>query len=162
MDRGELLWIWHAPTQKYYAFDVYKMNECFAHWCLLKSNSKNCVLSLGSRHSVDTRNLSPKTREKVCIWCVFDSYTHSVSVQKLSLWYCFRKWCPGAAHLTKSFPSSGINLLKTSRILIVYHTARPKHKRNCPTVCLAPAMQSPVIGWVVRSTSIRGGQALSI
>ena len=27
---------------------------------------ENCVLSLGSRHSVEPRNLSPKTREKVC------------------------------------------------------------------------------------------------
>ena len=42
------------------------------------------VLSLGSRHSVGTQNPSPKTREKVCVWCVFESHTHSVSVQKLS------------------------------------------------------------------------------
>ena len=52
----------------------------------------------------------------------------------------------GRPTFTKSFPSSGINLLKTSRILIVYRAARPKHKRNCPTVCLAAVMQSPVIG----------------
>jgi hypothetical protein len=32
----------------------------------------SCVLSLGSRHSVGPRNLSPKTRQKVCVWCVFD------------------------------------------------------------------------------------------
>ena len=35
--------------------------------------SKDCVLPLGSRHSVEPRNLSPQTREKVCVWCVFDS-----------------------------------------------------------------------------------------
>ena len=46
---------------------------------------KHCVLSLGSRHSVEPRNLSHQTREKVCVWCVFESQMHSVSTQKLSL-----------------------------------------------------------------------------
>jgi hypothetical protein len=32
----------------------------------------DCVLSLGCRHSVQPRNLSPKTHEKVCVWCVFN------------------------------------------------------------------------------------------
>ena len=44
----------------------------------------DCVLSLGFRHSVELRNLSRQTREKVCVWCVFESHTHSVSVRKLS------------------------------------------------------------------------------
>ena len=57
---------------------------------------ESCVLSLGCRHSVESWNLTLKTREKVCVWCVFESHTHSDRVQKLSLWYCFRKWCPGA------------------------------------------------------------------
>ena len=69
---------------KYYAFDVYKTSWCFAHWCLLNSISMNCVLSLGCRHSVEPGNLSPQTREKVCIRCVFESHTHSASVRKLS------------------------------------------------------------------------------
>jgi len=46
---------------------------------------KNCVLSLGSRHSIGPRNLSAQTREKVCVWCVFESRTHRVSAQELSL-----------------------------------------------------------------------------
>ena len=33
----------------------------------------NCVLSLGGGHSVLPWNLSPQTREKECVWCVFDS-----------------------------------------------------------------------------------------
>ena len=44
----------------------------------------NCVLSLGYGHSVGPRSLSHQTREKVCVWCVFESHTHSVSVQKLT------------------------------------------------------------------------------
>ena len=36
------------------------------------AHNKNCVLSLGCQHSVEPRNLSPKTREKVCVWCVLD------------------------------------------------------------------------------------------
>jgi hypothetical protein len=44
----------------------------------------DCVLSLGCRHSVEPRNLHIKTREKVCVWCVFESYTHSVNAQELS------------------------------------------------------------------------------
>ena len=50
----------------------------------MQSSRKNCVLSLGCRHSVEPRNLSPQTREKVCVWCVFESHTHSVTMQKLS------------------------------------------------------------------------------
>jgi hypothetical protein len=42
------------------------------------------VLSLGCRHSAGLSKLSPKTQEKVCVWCVFETHTHSVSVQKLS------------------------------------------------------------------------------
>ena len=44
----------------------------------------NCVLSLGCGHSVGPRNLSTKTPQKVCVWCVFESHTYSVSAQKLS------------------------------------------------------------------------------
>ena len=36
------------------------------------AGSKNRVLPLGWRHSVEPRFLSPQTREKVCVWCVFD------------------------------------------------------------------------------------------
>ena len=74
--------------------------------------TKNCVLSLGWRHSVKPRNLSPQTREKVCVWCVFESHTHSVSVQKLSHWYCFGKWCPGAEshHWHEDFQCRWCNL----------------------------------------------------
>jgi len=34
--------------------------------------TKNCVLSLGCGHSVEPQNLRIKTREKVCVWCVFE------------------------------------------------------------------------------------------
>ena len=50
----------------------------------MQSSRKNCVLSLGSRHSVGPRNLSPQPQREVCVWCVFESHTHNVSVQKLS------------------------------------------------------------------------------
>jgi hypothetical protein len=48
------------------------------------AGSKNRVLALGWIHSVVPRILSPQTREKVCIWCIFESHTRSVSLQKLS------------------------------------------------------------------------------
>ena len=37
------------------------------------AESKNCVLSLGSRHSVEPRNLSPQTQQKAkkCVFGVF-------------------------------------------------------------------------------------------
>jgi hypothetical protein len=35
-------------------------------------NRRYCVLSLGSRHSVETQKVTTQTREKVCVWCVFD------------------------------------------------------------------------------------------
>jgi len=35
--------------------------------------TKNCVLSLGYRHSVLPQNPTPQTQQKVCVWCVFDS-----------------------------------------------------------------------------------------
>jgi hypothetical protein len=44
---------------------------------------ENCVLSLGSRHSVGSQKLNTQTQQKVCVWCVFESHTHSVSEQKL-------------------------------------------------------------------------------
>ena len=47
------------------------------------AHNKNCVLSLGSRHSVGPRNLSPQIREKVCVWCVFES--HSQGFKDMSL-----------------------------------------------------------------------------
>ena len=81
---------------KYYAVSVFIMSECYAHWWRLNSNSKNCGLSLGCRHSVVLQNPNTHTPEKMCVWCVFESHTHSVSVQKLSHWYYFEKWCPGA------------------------------------------------------------------
>ena len=156
-----ILWglTWGNVIQKYLVH--LQKRRSLSRWTLTTSfvapsQSNDCVLSLGWRHSIEHLDLTTKTREKVCVWCVFESHTYSVSVRKLSHWYYFGKWCPGAASSLSLFPYSGVNLLKTSRILIVYHTARPKHKRNCPTVCLAPAMQSPVTGWVVRSTPIRG------
>ena len=48
------------------------------------AHNRNCVLSLGWGHSVEPRNLSTQTREKVCVWCVVESHTYSVSVQKLN------------------------------------------------------------------------------
>ena len=39
------------------------------------AHNKNCVLSLGCKHSVDPRNLSPKTQETVCVRCAFGPYT---------------------------------------------------------------------------------------
>jgi hypothetical protein len=50
----------------------------------LLAHNKNCVLTLGWRHSVEPRNLSPQTREKVCVWCVSETHTHNVSAQKLN------------------------------------------------------------------------------
>ena len=50
----------------------------------LLAHNKNCVLTLGWRHSVEPRNLSPQTREKVCVWYVFETHTHNVSARKLS------------------------------------------------------------------------------
>jgi len=47
-------------------------------------NSENCVLSIVWGHSVGPRNLTISTQEKVCVWCVFENHTHSVSEQKLS------------------------------------------------------------------------------
>ena len=38
---------------------------------------KDCVLSLGSRHSVEPRKVRIKTREKVCVWCVFEPLLYS-------------------------------------------------------------------------------------
>ena len=35
-------------------------------------NRLHCVLSLGSRHSVETQKVTTQTREKVYVWCVFD------------------------------------------------------------------------------------------
>ena len=35
-------------------------------------NRLHCVLSLGSRHSVETQKVTTQTREKACVWCVFD------------------------------------------------------------------------------------------
>jgi hypothetical protein len=57
---------------------------------------KHCVLSLSSRHSVGPRKFNTQTRQKVCIWCVFETHTHIISVRKFSQRYCLRKWCPGA------------------------------------------------------------------
>jgi len=34
------------------------------------------------------------------------------------------------------FPYSGVNSLIASGFLVVYPTACPKQKKNCPTVCL--------------------------
>ena len=45
--------------------------------------------SLGSRHTVEPWIITAETPTKVCVWCVFESYTHSVSVQKLSQRYYF-------------------------------------------------------------------------
>ena len=49
------------------------------------------------------RNLSPQTREKVCVLCVFESLTHSASAQKFSHRYYFGKWCPGAHNQMADF-----------------------------------------------------------
>ena len=63
---------------------------------LRPKNSKNCVLSLGCRHIVEPQKLNTQTREKMCIWCVFETHTHIISVRKFSQRYRLRKWCPGA------------------------------------------------------------------
>ena len=63
---------------------------------LRPKNSKNCVLSLGCRHIVEPQKLNTQTREKVCIWCVFETHTYIISVRKFSQRYCLRKWCLGA------------------------------------------------------------------
>ena len=47
------------------------------------------VLSLGCRHSVEPRNLSLKTREKVCVWCAVESHTQGRNCVK-SL--CVNSW----------------------------------------------------------------------
>ena len=74
----------------------YVLRVTFAYRCFLNLNSKNCVLSLGCRHSVGAQKRSLLTPQKVCVWCVFESHTHSVRLQKLSHWFYFEKWCPGA------------------------------------------------------------------
>ena len=91
-----------------HAFSVYIMSEHYAHLQLLYSISMNSVLSPGSRNCVGP---CIKTREKVCVWCVFESHTHSVSVLKLSHWYCFEKWCPGAEsnHRHEDFQSPDLS-----------------------------------------------------
>jgi hypothetical protein len=63
---------------------------------LRPKNSKNCVLSLGCRHIVEPQKLNTQTREKMCIWCVFETHTHIISVRKFSQRYRLRNWCPGA------------------------------------------------------------------
>ena len=102
----------YAPMYKYYAFSVCIMSGRYEHWQLLNSISMNCVLSLGRRHNVETRNPIRQTREKVCVWCVFESHTHSVRVQKLSRWDCFETWCPGAEsnHRHEDFQSTALPL----------------------------------------------------
>ena len=42
------------------------------HLFMNRIQTENWVLSLGSRHSVEHRNLAPQTREKVCVWCIFE------------------------------------------------------------------------------------------
>jgi hypothetical protein len=56
---------------------------------------KNCILSLGSRHTVEPCNLNTQTREKVCVRCVFELYAHSVSVQKIKSLILSWKVVPG-------------------------------------------------------------------
>ena len=104
--KGGTPYCWQIGRWYFQALPKYEISDwmiCMYKWLgvkylqrLLVLHRKNCVLSLGSRHSVEPRNLSHQTREKVCVWCVFESHTHSVNVQKLSHWYCFVKWCPGA------------------------------------------------------------------
>ena len=67
---------------------------------------------MGSRHSVEPRNLNTQTQQKVCVWCVFEFHTHSVSVRNLSHWNCFEKWCPGAEsnHRHEDFQSTALPL----------------------------------------------------
>ena len=90
---------WGNVIQKYLVH--LQKRRSLSRWTLTTSfvapsQSNDCVLSLGSRHSVGPWYLNTQTREKVCVWCVFESHTHCVSTQKLSRWYCFGKWCPGA------------------------------------------------------------------
>ena len=40
--------------------------------------------ALGCEYCLEFWNLSPKTRKKVCVWCVLETYTRSVSAQKLT------------------------------------------------------------------------------
>ena len=60
----------------------------------------NCVLSLGRKHNVETRNLHIKTREKVCVWCVFDILIvldQTLCLKPMaghSAWYYFGKQKP--------------------------------------------------------------------
>ena len=64
---------------------------------------ESCVLSLGCRHSVEPRDINTQTREKVCLLCIVESHTHSISAQKLSHWYCFEQWCPQRATVRKYY-----------------------------------------------------------
>ena len=41
--------------------------------CMNCINDDSCIILLVWRHSVGPRKLRRKTREKACVWCVFDS-----------------------------------------------------------------------------------------
>jgi hypothetical protein len=43
--------------------------------------SRDLVLLLGCRHSVEPRTLNTQTHEKVCVWCVYGLNLHSVGVR---------------------------------------------------------------------------------
>ena len=65
--------------------------SCGSRIYSVTNNTKRCldneddrIVSLGYRQNVQPRNPVRQTREKVCVWCVFELHTHNVSVQKLT------------------------------------------------------------------------------
>ena len=71
---------------------IYFLNfGCGSRIYSVTNNTKRCldneddrIVSLGYRQNVQPRNPVRQTREKVCVWCVFELHTHNVSVQKLT------------------------------------------------------------------------------
>ena len=89
--------IWHKPIKF-----VYKFSWCETACPLRDINpnsnnvslSKDFVLPIGLRHSV-WPEIAPNERAKMCVCCVFEIQTHSVSLGTISHWSLLERWCSG-------------------------------------------------------------------
>ena len=70
---------------------------CFRRPCILQNNEqhKNFVLPIWFRHSVCTYSRAHQTCDTLRSWS-FEIHAHSMSVENLSQWHLFERWCPRA------------------------------------------------------------------
>ena len=80
-------------------FEISRSRSNLVTVLTLKFHVTNHALTINLDQSDEAAHwcLNTQTQEKVCAWCVFESYTHSISAQKIKSLILFWKVVPGGA-----------------------------------------------------------------